>query len=119
MIQPVFERQAFKFPAARPAVFTQPSEGSGKNINIHFCSDCGTKLALTFERWPDKIGLYIGTLDNPDAVRIGPDNSKHIFVSEARAGTLLPPNVKVFDRHGAQDDGTPIEPALHAKPIAT
>ena len=119
MIQPVFERQDFSFTAATPAVFTQPSDGSGKNINAHFCSDCGTKLALTFERWPDKIGIYLGTLDSPGAIKVGPDNSKHIFVSEAQPGTLLPPNVKIFDHHAAEIDGTPIEPTIHSKPVAT
>ena len=119
MIQPVFEKQDFSFSAATPTVFTTHSDGSGKDINVHFCSDCGTKLALTFERWTDKIGLYIGTLDNPDAIKVGPDNCKHIFVSEARSGTLLPPNVKVFDRHAVEIDGTPIEPTIHSKPIST
>ncbi|MEO3476231.1 GFA family protein [Phaeobacter sp. CAU 1743] len=119
MIQPVFERRGFNFGAVRPKVYTQPSDGSGKDINVHFCPDCGTKLALTFERWPDKIGLYIGTLDNPHAVKIGPDNCKHIFVSEAQPGTLLPPEVKVFDRHVAESDGTPIEPTIYSKPITT
>ncbi len=119
MIQPVFEKQDFSFGSTSPAVYTQPSEGSGKEINVHFCSHCGTKLALTFERWPDKIGLYIGTLDDPSAIKFGPDNSKHIFVSEAPSGTILPPKVKIFDRHAAENDGTPIEPTVHAEPVAT
>lgn len=119
MIQPVFERKDFLFTTAEPALFTQPSDGSGKDINVHFCSNCGTKLALTFERWPDKIGIYIGTLDDPSLISVGPDNSKHIFVSEAQPGTFLPPNVKIFDRHAAEIDGTPIEPTIYSKPVAT
>lgn len=119
MIQPVFERRDFTFSGVSPTVYSQPSEGSGKAINVHFCPQCGTKLALTFERWPDKIGLYIGTLDDPAAVKIQPDNCKHIFVSEAQSGTILPPGVKVFDRHVADVDGTPVEPTIHLKPVTT
>jgi len=119
MIQPVFEREHFSFAAAAPAIFTLPSEGSGKDINVHFCPACGTKLALTFERWPDKIGIYIGTLDKTDAIPVRPENSKHIFVSEALPGTLLPPNVKIFDHHAAELDGTPIKPTIHSKPFVT
>lgn len=119
MIQPIFEREHFCFPAASPAIFTLPSEGIGKDIGVHFCPDCGTKLALTFERWPDKIGIYIGTLDHTDAITVKPDNSKHIFVSEARQGTLLPPHVKIFDHHAAAPDGKPIEPKVYSKPFAT
>ncbi|MCZ4255484.1 GFA family protein [Sulfitobacter sp. G21635-S1] len=117
MIEPVFERHHFNFTAASPAVFTQPSDGSGKDIHAHFCSDCGTKLALTFERWPDKIGIYIGTLDDPSRISVKPENSKHIFVSEAPSGTLLPPNVKIYQRHAAENDGTPIEPTVYSKPV--
>ena len=58
MIEPIFERPAFVFNEADPAVFTLTSDGSGKDINVHFCPNCGTKLALTFGRWPDRIGIY-------------------------------------------------------------
>jgi len=119
MIQPVFERQHFRFTAASPAVYTQHSDGSGKNVHAHFCSHCGTKLALTFERWPDKIGIFIGTLADPNGIDVRSEDRKHIFVSEALPGTLLPPNVKIFNRHAAELDGTPIEPSIHSKPFTT
>ncbi|MCE0507183.1 GFA family protein [Roseivivax sp. GX 12232] len=116
MIEPIFERSSFAFKNAMPAVFTLPSEGSGKEISVHFCSDCGTKLALTFERWPDRIGIYAGTLDMPSAVSATTENTKHIFVSEAQPGTILPTGFKTFDRHATENDGTPLEPTTHASP---
>lgn len=119
MIQPVFEKDGFRFSGVAPACYAQKSQGSGKAINIHFCAACGTKLALSFERWPDKIGLYIGTLDNPALVRITAQNSKHIFTSEARPGTILPPGVPTYLRHAAEPDGTVIAPILHSAPFVT
>ena len=117
MIQPVFEKQGFGFGGGSPAIYSQPSDGSGKTINVHFCTNCGTKLALTFERWPDKIGIYAGTLDAPSAIDLRPENCKHIFVSEAPPGTILPPGVKIFARHASETDGTLIEPTVHDKPF--
>lgn len=117
MIQPVFERQPFQFTGKQPAVHAQPSDGSGKMINVHFCPQCGTKVALSFERWPDKIGLFMGTLNDPAAISVGPDNSKHIFVSEALPGTILPPRVNTFERHVTESDGTPIAPIIHSEPV--
>jgi hypothetical protein len=114
MIEPIFERSSFVFTGASPAVYTLPSEGSGKDINVLFCPDCGTKLALTFERWPERIGIYAGTLDKPSAVTATPDNSKHIFVSEAQPGTILPAGFKTSDRHATENDGSPLEPIMHA-----
>lgn len=117
MIEPIFERDAFAFTRGTPAVFTLPSEGSGQDVHVHFCAECGTKLALTFARWPDRLGIYIGTLDDPNAIAVTGENSKHIFVGEARPGTILPPGVPVFERHAAEVDGTPCEPIIHAAPV--
>lgn len=117
MIEPIFERAPFAFAGNHQAVYTLPSKGSGKDVNVHFCANCGTKLALTFERWPDRIGIYIGTLDDATGISATPANSKHIFVSEARPGTILPPGFKTFDRHATEIDGTPIEPAIYTSPF--
>tara|TARA_R110001583_G_scaffold169768_1_gene322760 strand:+ start:159362 stop:159607 length:246 start_codon:yes stop_codon:yes gene_type:complete len=68
MIEPIFEHDTFDFTKGHPAVFTLASEGRGKAVHVHFCSTCGTKLALTFERWPDRLGIYIGTLDDPTSI---------------------------------------------------
>lgn len=118
MIEPIFERAPFTFSGNDPSIYTLPSEGSGKAITVHFCAQCGTKLALTFERWPDRIGSYAGTLDDTTAIPVTPKNSKHIFVSKARPGTILPPGFKTFDRHATENDGTPIESTVHASPFS-
>lgn len=112
MIEPVFERDAVEF-QNDPAVYSVKSEGSGKMIHVHFCQTCGTKLALTFERWPDRLGLYIGALDDPAAITITPETSKHVFTSEARPGTIIPAGATVYDRHAMTNDGTLIEPTPH------
>lgn len=116
MIEPIYERDTFAITKGQPTVFTLPSEGSGKDVHVHFCNRCGTKLALTFERWPDRLGIYIGTLDEPASIEPTPENSKHIFVCEARPGTILPPGFKTYDRHATENDGTALEPIIHTAP---
>ena len=113
MIEPIFECERFVFTRGKPTKYTLPSEGSGKDVHVHFCSKCGTKLALTFERWPDRLGIYIGTLNDPTSISVTPENSKHIFVSEARPGTIFPAYSKIFACHAVENDGTPIEPTIH------
>jgi hypothetical protein len=96
MIEPIFEHDPFIFIGGVPALYTLKSDGSGKDVNIHFCSQCGTKLALTFERWPDRLGIYVGTLDDPTAGRVGRPHFSTAKLSITPAGSngmyrLLPP----------------------------
>ncbi len=116
MIEPIFERDSFVLSGADAKIYTLASDGSGKDVNVHFCRNCGTKLALTFERWPDRIGIYIGTLDDPMSMAPTEENSKHIFVSEAQSGTILPSGFKTFDRHATENDGTPVQPTVYSAP---
>lgn len=117
MIEPIFDRAEFEFTSGSPAVYTLPSEGSGQDINVHFCSDCGTKVALTFARWEDRLGIYIGTLDDPARVPVTSENAKQIFVSEARPDTVIFAALPTFFRHATENDGTPIEPVVPDEPM--
>lgn len=117
MIEPIFERSAVSFVSGKPAVFTLPSEGSGKDIHVHFCADCGTKLALTFARWPDRLGLYAGTLDDPASVPVTGETSKQIFVSEARPDTVIFAGIPTYLRHATENDGTPVAPKVPVAPV--
>ena len=116
MVEPIFDRRAFSVTAGTPSVYTLPSEGSGYDIHAHFCTACGTKVALTFARWPDRLGIYAGTLDDPASIDLASVPVRHIFASEARPGTLLPAGVPVFERHAVDLDGRPLEPVVHAAP---
>ncbi|MDF0600113.1 GFA family protein [Psychromarinibacter sp. C21-152] len=116
MIEPIYERDSFRVTSGTPSVFTLPSEGSGQDIHVHFCDRCGTKIALTFARWPDRAGIYSGTLDDPAALPVTPENTKHIFLDEARPGTLIPPGFATYRRHATLTDGTPVAPTVFDAP---
>ena len=116
LVEPVFESADFTVIKGEPKRYAHVSEGSGKNVYIHFCDVCGTKLFLTFERFEGAVGVYGGTLDDPDWLKITPENTKHIFLEKALKGTVIPPNFNTFKRHATENDGTPIEPIIFEKP---
>lgn len=116
MVEPVFGASDFSIIKGIPKEYTHVSEGSGKEVHIHFCDTCGTKLFLTFERFADAVGVYGGTLDDPNWLEITPDNSKHIFLGVARKGTVIPPHFNTFVEHATENDGTPIPPTVFDKP---
>lgn len=107
MVQPVFAEADFAMLAGVPKTYTHISEGSGKEVYVHFCDDCGTKLYLTFQRFSGFVGVYYGTFDSPNAVRIDTKTAKHIFLGVAQRGTAVPPHVNTFTEHAVQADGTP------------
>ncbi|MFN0113741.1 MAG: GFA family protein [Paracoccaceae bacterium] len=116
MVEPIFERDALSVLTGAPSVYDHVSAGSGKLVHVHFCRDCGTKLWLTFERFPDAVGVYAGTFDDPCWFPIQPETSKHIFLGAARRDTVIPPGLPTFREHATANDGMPLEPTIFASP---
>jgi hypothetical protein len=116
LVEPICEASDFNVINGTPKTYTHTSDGSGKNVYIHFCDHCGTKLFLTFERFPEIVGAYGGTFDDPDWIDTPPENTKHIFLGTARKGTVIPPHVATFLEHATENDGTPIDPTFLDEP---
>ncbi len=109
MVEPIFDADHFALLSGEPEIYDQVSEGSGKIVHIHFCPSCGTKLWLSFERFPDAVGVYAGTFDDPCWFSIAPAISKHIFLGVARPDTVIPEGMPTFIEHATTNDGTPQE----------
>ncbi|MGO1117351.1 GFA family protein [Rhodovibrionaceae bacterium A322] len=109
MVEPIFDAASFSILSGAPKVFDQQSVGSGKTVHVNFCPDCGTKLWLSFERFPDAIGIYAGTFDDPCWFPIESANSKHIFLEAARPDTIVPSGLPTFSEHATTNDGAPQE----------
>lgn len=116
MVEPIFSKDDLVLRSGEAAVYDQVSEGSGKVVHVHFCKDCGTKLWLSFERFPDAVGVYAGTFDDPGWFPILPETSKHIFLNFARRDTVVPAGIPTFAEHATQNDGTPNTPMVFDAP---
>ena len=109
MVEPIFGKDKIILLTGSPRTFDQTSSGSGKTVHVHFCADCGTKLWLSFDRFPDAIGVYAGTFDDPCWFAIDPASSKHIFLGVARLDTIIPAGMPTFVEHTTSDDGVALE----------
>lgn len=116
LVEPVFDKGDFSVITGAPRTYEHRSEGSGKRLTIHFCETCGTKLFLTFERFPDVAGIYGGTFDDPNWFGRTAENSKHIFLGVAQHGTVIPAGVNTFLEYATTRDGTPLEPTIFDAP---
>ncbi|MFO1107850.1 MAG: GFA family protein [Bradyrhizobium sp.] len=118
MVEPIFEKTNFEVTSGTPTTYSVASRGSGKLVTINFCAVCGTKLFLAFERFPDLVGIYGGTFDDPNWFERTPQLSQHIFLDSAQQGTIIPPGVRAYRQHMMRNDGTRVEPITFQRPHA-
>jgi hypothetical protein len=116
LVEPIFGKDDFEIISGSPKVYSHRSAGSGKMVDVHFCATCGTKLYLSFERFPNVVGVYGGTFDDPNWFERSAKNSRHIFLSVAQNGTVIPAGIDCYDLHTMTNDGKPIEPMVFSEP---
>ena len=112
LVEPVFEPSALRVTQGVPRTYGHVSEGSGKHVWIHFCPACSSKLYLSFERWPDRIGIYAGAFDDPGWFEVSPTTTRHIFTDEAPRGAVIPSGFRTFGQHAMTPDGAELEPTI-------
>jgi len=112
-VEPIFNLSALVIRRGNPRVYKHRSDGSGKLIHSHFCEGCGTRLYYTFERFEGLAGIHAGTFDNPNWFKCSADNSKHIFLSQARHGSIIPAGINTFQEHATDNAGYPIKPTVY------
>ncbi len=116
LIEPLFALETHRVTRGTPTVYEHRSEGSGKFVHVYFCARCGTKLHLTFERFPGICGVFGGTFDDPNWFTIAPHTARQIFTQAARHDTLLYPGIPSFPAHSLAPDGTLHEAVIFAEP---
>ena len=70
------------------------SDESGRWLRTQFCPRCGTTVTIAVEARPGMRGIALGTLDDPDSLRI----ERHIWVRSKRPWVLLPSDVTTFPK---------------------
>jgi len=118
MVQPVFAKADFEITKGTPRTYETVSAGSGKRVTVHFCANCGTRLFLTFERFPDGVGAFAGAFDAPEKLGLASIPSRHVFTDCAQPGTVLPAGVPLFHDHAIRADGAPNEPRVLTEPLS-
>lgn len=116
LVEPIFLRSSFSITKGEPQVYDHRSKGSGKLIYIHFCGRCGTKTHQRFERFPDIVGVFGGTFDDPNWFDRAGETAKHIFLDDAQIDTLIPSHIKTYRQHATALSGVPNEPKIYDRP---
>lgn len=119
LVEPVFAKTQFRFTSGTPRTYDVVSAGSGKRVTTHFCGTCGARVLLTFERFPDAVGTFAGSFDDPNKLGLASDIVRHVFTGTAQEGTVLPAGVPLFHEHAFRLDGSVNKPSILAAPTVT
>lgn len=103
--------------AETPAMYTHVSGGSGHDVYVHFCGDCGCLLYLTLGRWPGTLNIASGAFDDPDWLEITPENTQYLFTDLAQKGTIIPAGYSYYPAHCVTLDGAGLPPKVSDRPV--
>jgi hypothetical protein len=117
MVEPIFNESDFEVIAGSSTIYSLTSSGSGKQVNVQFCAQCGTKICLTFERFPSVVGVYAGAFDDPSWFDRSPETTACLFLDGAQAGALVPAGVRTYREHRTAHDGAPNETVVFDTPF--
>ena len=112
LVEPIFRKSDVTLTGAALKTYDHRSDESHQRVTVNFCGRCATSLYLSFERFPDVLGLCAGTFDDPNWFERRPDASRHIFTRSAQHGVVLPAGVEIYREHAMRLDGTANTPMV-------
>jgi hypothetical protein len=75
------------------------SDESGRWLDQHFCTRCGTNLGITLEAVPGIRTIAAGTFDDPSWLRRERYLFRYVYLRSARDWSDVPENVARYEQH--------------------
>ncbi len=112
----IFRDKDFRLKSGDIKTYTHISEGSGKELTIHACARCLTKLYLRTARFPGFTVVYALTIDDDDQRPSPKAQPYYLFTDFAAPGTVIPSGVATFPEHRFALDGSENTPVIFDTP---
>ena len=94
----VFKEDQVELTGDTLSVFEHRSDESNLSLRLEFCNRCGTTVAVRLERFPGARGIFVGTFDDPNWVKI----ERHIWTRSAQHWVVFPENMERFEKSTPQ-----------------
>ncbi len=98
-VELVFEKTQIQFLTDGLSVYRHLSDESGRWVDQHFCSTCGSNIGLTLEAVPAIQSIAVGSLDNQNWAELTGLERRHVFVRSARQWSTIPDDVEQYEEH--------------------
>jgi hypothetical protein len=101
-----FKADRVAFNDAARSVYDYRSPSHGRTLHLQSCPVCSTRVGLTAERLPGIHAVCVGTLDEPNRIRVG----AHLWLGSALDWMTFPPDVACYERTVVTEQGAPEQP---------
>jgi hypothetical protein len=98
-IEAVFAIEAVTIAGDTLRTYRHISDLSGRWLDQHFCSRCGTKIGLTVEAVPEIRSIAAGTFDDPSWIKRDKQQFRYIFLRSARDWSAIPAGAECYEMH--------------------
>lgn len=98
-VELVFEKTQVKFETDALSVYRQISDESGRWVDQHFCSSCGSNIGLKLEAVPTIQSIAAGSLDDQNWPELASIERRHVFARSARQWSKIPDDVAQYEEH--------------------
>ena len=96
-----FHKGDVTFNGADIKTYVYRSPEHGRSLNVHFCTNCGTTVKLTTERFPDFHVMMLGTLDDPSKIEV----TSHMFADERMSWAAFNEGDIVYAQYRINEEG--------------
>ena len=80
-------------------VYRHHSDESGRWLDLHFCSTCGTNVGFTLEWVPGIFAIDAGTFDEPRWLDPALHEFRYIYLRSAQCWSTPPEGAARYDQH--------------------
>lgn len=98
-IETVFKEENISFVGDTLQKYRHVSDESGRWVDQHFCSQCGTNIGISLEAVPGLRTIAAGTYDDPSWLGQEKHAFRHVYLRSSQNWVDVPDGVEKFEIH--------------------
>jgi len=101
-VEVVLESSQLQIDETSVTRYRHRSDESGRWLDQHFCSKCGSNIGLTLEAVPGIRSIAAGTLDDASWLQSDEYACRHVFTRSKQSWTTIPDHIEQYEQHFRQ-----------------
>jgi hypothetical protein len=98
-VEAVFKHENVSLSGDTLQNYRHVSDESGRWLDQHFCSRCGTNVGLTLEAVPEIRSIAAGTFDDPSWINANICRIRYTYLRSAQDWVNIPEGVERYEAH--------------------